>query len=83
MAERARQQLERQHIPLHGTASDPDSIQVTASLGVAALEPSVFEAVNTPRVLIQLADRALDAAKRAGRNRVRVFKPHAPRSDAA
>ncbi|MDZ4843365.1 MAG: PleD family two-component system response regulator [Hyphomicrobium aestuarii] len=41
-------------------------IKVTASVGVATLE----RAEDTPDVLLKRADRALYAAKRAGRNRV-------------
>ena len=79
MAERARQQIEREFVPLQ----DQDTVQqVTASLGVASLGPSEAAPIPTAKVLIQLADRALDAAKRAGRNRVRVFKPQVGRGAA-
>jgi len=83
MAERARQQIEREFIPLQDAPDNLDMVQqVTASLGVASLDPSESAPIPTTKVLIQLADRALDAAKRAGRNRVRVFKPHVRRGAA-
>ena len=59
-----------------------DSVEVTVSLGVAALEPAVAEHFPKPALLVKAADGALYAAKRAGRNCVRVFNPN-PRTRAA
>ena len=46
-------------------------IPVTVSIGVATIEPG--GAVNEPAVLIKAADMAVYAAKRGGRNCVKVF----------
>ena len=59
-----------------------DSVEVTVSLGVAALEPAVTKHFSKPALLVRAADGALYAAKRAGRNCVRVFNPN-PRTRAA
>ncbi len=82
VAERLRRQIERSLFSLHARNGEIGYAQVTASFGVAALEPDVADQLNRPGLLMQLADNALSAAKRAGRNRVRVFNP-APDSKAA
>ena len=53
-----------------------DAVAMTASFGVAVLDPAVAEVLTTPHRLIQAADGALYAAKQAGRNCVRVFNPN-------
>jgi diguanylate cyclase (GGDEF)-like protein len=55
--------IEHSRAPLHK--------RVTLSLGVASLIP---ERQHTPSVLIECADQALYQAKRAGRNRVEVYR---------
>ncbi|MHC4217820.1 MAG: sensor domain-containing diguanylate cyclase [Planctomycetota bacterium] len=82
-AERLRRAVERQHVDLLPVATRVEAVQVTASLGVAALDSEPHDRPHDPEVLLQLADKALGAAKQAGRNCVRVFNPKPPRSSAA
>ncbi len=82
-AERMRRHLEREHVDLRDSGSNLEAVQVTASFGVVTLEPATLGQVRNPMVLVQLADRALHAAKCDGRNCVRVFTPRPPHSSAA
>ena len=83
MAERARRHIERDHVDLHGAGTDVEAVQVTASIGVAALEPALAGTLHDSQLLIPLAAKALDAARHAGGNCVRIFKPRSDQSDAA
>ena len=83
MAERARRHIEREHVDLHGAGTDVEAVQVTASIGVAALEPALVGSLHDSQLLIPLAARALDSARHAGGNCVRIFKPRSEQSDAA
>ncbi|MHC5046269.1 MAG: sensor domain-containing diguanylate cyclase [Planctomycetota bacterium] len=74
LAERLRQDIERQRID---AGADAGHVQVTASIGVAALEPAVADRLHDPGPLLRLADEALRTARRAGRNCVRIFSPKA------
>ena len=67
IAERIRERIEAKHF--RTTAGR--RLQITASLGVAALHPGV----RTTSAFIQNADQALYQAKNAGRNRVCVWQP--------
>lgn len=58
------------------------SIRLTASFGVAALEPATFPAFGDPSALRRAADGAVRAAHAAGSDCVRVFTPRRP-SEAA
>jgi diguanylate cyclase (GGDEF)-like protein len=82
-AERLRRSIEGQHVDLLAAATNVQAVQVTASLGAAALGSEPYERPREPDTLLQLAERALAAAKQAGRNCVRVFNPGPPRSSAA
>jgi diguanylate cyclase (GGDEF)-like protein len=64
IGERARYRTEQHPIPMAD-----GSIQMTVSVGAA----SSSEMIDSPKDLIQRADQALYAAKRAGRNRVASF----------
>ncbi|MFQ3590481.1 MAG: sensor domain-containing diguanylate cyclase [Chloracidobacterium sp.] len=64
VAERLRRQIETRPVPT--AAGD---LRITASFGVAALPSS---AATTPDRLVELADKALYASKRNGRNQVTV-----------
>lgn len=58
------------------------TLQVTISIGVAAMEP----AMRGPESMIKAADQAVYAAKQAGRNRTCVYRPRiagAPVQDSA
>lgn len=68
LAERVRTTLEQAAV-----ASDEGrSLRITASIGVASDQAGVFECVEQ---LVKAADQGVYAAKRAGRNCVRVFTP--------
>ncbi len=67
---------------LRGSKAGVDQVDVTSSFGVAVHEPSTAAVFNSPRMLLLAADKALYAAKEAGRNCVRVFRLR-PRVDAA
>ena len=53
----------------------PFSVSLTASIGVASYDGTVFK---RPEQLVRAADRGAYAAKHDGRNAVRVFVPKAP-----
>ncbi|WP_165793637.1 diguanylate cyclase [Hyphococcus luteus] len=55
---------------LQFTASDGQSYQITASFGLALLDPDI-----SVEQAIERADKAMYAAKKAGRNRVEVWEP--------
>jgi diguanylate cyclase (GGDEF)-like protein len=80
LAEHLRQLIGRQRID---AGTDAGQVQVTASVGVAALEPEVADRLTEPGPLLHLADEALRTARRAGRNCVRVFSPRSRRTSAA
>jgi diguanylate cyclase (GGDEF)-like protein len=63
VAERIREKIEELRLP---HASSPFGL-VTLSIGVAAQQPTTS---SKPSELVEAADRALYAAKRAGRNRI-------------
>jgi diguanylate cyclase (GGDEF)-like protein len=66
IAETIRLAIAKQPIQCNGAA-----IAVTISIGVATLEPN--SAMTEPGHLLKAADMAVYAAKRAGRNCVKVF----------
>jgi two-component system, cell cycle response regulator len=71
VAETIRLAVAKQPIQCSGTA-----IAVTISIGVATLEPG--SAMTEPSHLLKAADLAVYAAKRAGRNCVKIFSLAAP-----
>jgi diguanylate cyclase (GGDEF)-like protein len=77
LAERLRQAIGRQRIDAGGAGGAAGQVQVTASVGVAALEAEIADRLPEPWQLLRLADEALRAARRAGRNCVRIFSPKA------
>ncbi len=83
MAERARRHVEREPIDMRGSGSNIEAVQLSASFGVAALEPQLANIIHDPKRLVRLAEQALFAAKQSGCNCVRVFKPRVSDFDAA
>lgn len=83
LAERVRTTLESCLIDISGHNASEDVLQVTASLGVAALEPAIAKLLTKHELLLRMADQAVYAAKSGGRNCVRVFCPKEPKSAAA
>ena len=68
-AERLRQAVEALGVAHAGSPAG----QVTVSIGVASFAP--FDGAGDPARLVRRADRALYAAKAAGRNQVRLAEP--------
>lgn len=73
IAERARRAIEARPFPV--APGSLESVSVSASFGVAVVEPAFAHLLARPGQLVQMADRSLYAAKSAGRNCVRVFAP--------
>ncbi len=67
LAEHVRVDIEREPF-------DPHDAAVTVSLGVAVLDSAVAEHLVRSELLVQLSRNATLAARRAGRNCVRVFR---------
>jgi diguanylate cyclase (GGDEF)-like protein len=80
LAEQLRCAIASAPIDLRELQGPHESVPVTVSMGVAVLDLSVAQKLTSPQLLVQAADKALYAAKHAGRNCVRVFsaKPAAP-----
>ena len=78
IAERVRRHIEAMSIDVSDTP-DAESLQVTVSIGVAALGLSWDAATGSQLTdLLAGADRALYQAKRSGRNQVWMFTDSAP-----
>ncbi len=73
VADRIRHQIESLDIQHRGSPCG----RVTASVGAAAIRP---RAADRPDMLVEAADKALYAAKSAGRNRVALAHDHPPAS---
>jgi len=69
LADRLREEVQAMDI-----VSGPETVKVTISIGVAALDTEV----RTMEQLMKAADQALYEAKHAGRNRVTAYQPPVP-----
>jgi diguanylate cyclase (GGDEF)-like protein len=67
VAERIRTRVAAAMVPVGATA-----VNVTASIGIAAIDDETADAILTASALIDRADQALYAAKNRGRNRVEL-----------
>jgi diguanylate cyclase (GGDEF)-like protein len=70
IAESARAAVQNPVFDLSQTPGAPASLPVTISLGVACMDPGGGCSFSSIEALIEAADKALYAAKKAGRNRV-------------
>lgn len=75
LAERLRRRIEAMHFDVAGS-----SVSITVSVGVAALRPT--GKASETESLLQAVDKAVYAAKDAGRNQVRTARPGVPKSAA-
>ena len=82
MAERMRLAIESEPIDVSDTDAELGTVAVTASLGAAVSDAESAAMITSPEHLVRVADKALYAAKDAGRNCVRVFNAR-PRPSAA
>ncbi len=74
LAEAARVAIGSQAFDLSDVPDVVDSHEVTVSLGVAAVDSSELDCFADHTRFVNAADRAVYAAKKSGRNCVRVFK---------
>lgn len=75
-AEEARQKLADSQVTLIAAkAGAPAQIGITASVGVAALDSRLIERFEEPGQLQAILEQAVKAAKKAGRNTIRVYAP--------
>jgi diguanylate cyclase (GGDEF)-like protein len=75
LAETLRMEIEAMHICADSTSVPAITMSITVSLGVASMEPATQQLISRPELLLRVADQAVYAAKKAGRNCVRVFRP--------
>jgi diguanylate cyclase (GGDEF)-like protein len=74
VAERLRHTVAGQPFRVHNLPETTEPITVTVSVGGAVFEPRTADIFRSAELFIRAADRALYAAKAAGRDSVRVFR---------
>jgi diguanylate cyclase (GGDEF)-like protein len=78
LTEAARQLIARHPIKmLAGKAGTPPEIAVTTSVGLAAIDGNVADRFEEPGTFTEIAEKAVKAARKAGRNSMRVYAPAA------
>jgi diguanylate cyclase (GGDEF)-like protein len=75
VAEACRQAIEAAPFDLRHVEDTPDTLPITISIGAAVLDSSTSDVFAKPDLLVQAADKAVYAAKEAGRNCVRIYRP--------
>lgn len=76
LAESARTEVAGTPIQLIAAKSGaPGVVSVTASVGVAALDQAIIRRFDDPAALSSIIEQAVKAAKKAGRNTIRVYAP--------
>lgn len=83
MAERLRLAVANESVSLDGATHGVSSVDVTVSAGVSVMSQASSIVFTRPELITQAADKALYAAKHAGRNCVRVFRPRKAANNAA
>lgn len=83
VAEQLRNHVERQRTDVTEVDASIGELSITLSVGVAALEKGLASVLTRPEHLVRITDKALYAAKYAGRNCVRVFNAQSLPSRAA
>ncbi len=73
IAEQLRKAICAGPVSLNGTSREAEELVVTMSLGVAAYEPALAKIMTKPEQLLKVADQAVYAAKKSGRNCVRTY----------
>ncbi len=73
LAETLRAEIARVPIDISEAGGEVKELAITSSVGVAAMDASSFDRVSSADQLVHAADNAVYAAKRSGRNCVRVL----------
>lgn len=78
LTETARQLIAKQPVKIiAGKFGTPPELSVTTSVGLAAIDSELAERFDDPGAFTEIAEKAMLAAQRAGRNSMRVYAPAA------
>jgi diguanylate cyclase (GGDEF)-like protein len=83
IAERLRRAIADTPFEKMGVPPEAEPLNVTISLGASVYGEETKHLLSSAAILVKAADKALYAAKHAGRNCVRVFRPAAAQGEAA